>query len=120
MRQRRNRLAAGVPWWAWLPSRRVRLVGRVDAGDEVPGRLPRRAALLAGLPDRPQWLVLDCPCCSGEHRLMLNLAAARAPRWTVRGRRKITVRPSVDAATSVGRCHFWIRNGRVVDARERP
>lgn len=108
---------ARIPWWAWFPSRRIRLVATATAADEVPVRLPKLGAVVVGEGARQQWLILDCPACRGRHRLMLNLASSRRPRWTVSGRRRITVSPSVDATPTEGRCHFWIRNGRVVNAR---
>lgn len=101
-----------ITWRDWLPRRRWRVVAQVEAADEVPRRLPRRGAVVAG-PDRePHWLVFDCPC-RGGHRVMLNLDKRRRPSWALAERRPLTIRPSVDDHTAERRCHFLVREGRV-------
>lgn len=82
---------------------------------DVPDVLqPRSAVLIAENLDRPQWLSLDCPCRRG-HRLLINLSTAREPRWTLRQdrRNRVTLHPSVDSHSDLGRCHLWIRRGAV-------
>lgn len=70
------------------------------------------AVLVAEDPSRPQWLGFDCPC-RRHHRLLINLADSRRPRWTYQldKRGKVTLYPSVDSVSDVGRCHFWLRRG---------
>jgi hypothetical protein len=96
----------------WLPRRRWRVVAWVDAADEVPTRLPRRGAVIAGPESEPHWLVFDCPCRRG-HRVMLNLDPRRRPIWRITQTQPLTVRPSVDDHTSERRCHFFVREGRI-------
>lgn len=88
------------------------MVGRVNAGDEVPARLPFGGVVLVGTAQRLRWAALECPCRSG-HRILLNLNGEREPYWTVGSRRPLTLTPSVDSVTPMKRCHFLLRNGRV-------
>ena len=97
---------ASVRWRRW------RLVATVDAGDELPETLPRRGVVLVGASSRPQWAVFDCPC-KNDHRLMLNLDTRRYPCWQIIESRPLSIRPSIDAASDVGRCHFVVRRGRI-------
>lgn len=108
-----------VSWWQWmpLPWRKWRLVGRVEAGDEVPDRLPRKGVVLVGPAERPTWAAFDCPCGRG-HRLMVNLDKTRRPAWRVESLRPLSIRPSVDDITKGRRCHFFISNGRITWARD--
>ena len=34
------------PWWSWLPRRRFRVIGVVDAADLIPDRLPRKGMVV--------------------------------------------------------------------------
>ena len=102
---------------AWLRSlplwlRSWRIVGRVDAGDEVPDCLPEKGVVIVGAPGHPTWVALDCPCRAG-HRLMVNLDKTRRPFWNVDSVKPLTIWPSIDNITSERRCHFIIRGGRV-------
>lgn len=108
-----------IGWWHWLPLpwRRWRVVGRVDAGDEVPDRLPPKGVVLVGTSERPTWVAFDCPCRRG-HRLMVNLNKARQPAWHVESLRPLSIRPSIDNITQQQRCHFFIRGGKIVWARD--
>jgi hypothetical protein len=110
-----------IPWWQWipLPWRRWRLVGNVDAGDEVPHRLPRKGVVLVGPPDSPTWAAFDCPCAQG-HRLMVNLDQRRRPAWRVESLSPLSIRPSLDDITPTRRCHFFISRGRITWARDGP
>jgi hypothetical protein len=110
---------AGVRWWHWLPWpwRRWRVVGLVEAGDEVPELLPPRAAVLVGDATYLKWIAFDCPCGNG-HRLMVNLDRSRRPAWRVESPRPLSIRPSVDDVTSQRRCHFFIREGRIAWAHD--
>jgi hypothetical protein len=100
-------------WLAWLPpARRWRIVTRVDEGDLIPDRLPKHGAALAGPPNAPKWLVLDCPCARG-HRITVNLDRGRRPVWRLVRSRPLTVRPSLDVIHGANRCHFVITNGLI-------
>jgi hypothetical protein len=83
----------------------------VDEADEVPERLPRRAAVLVGPPEEPKWIAFDCPCGQG-HRVMLNLDRRRLPAWSLVSQRALTLSPSIDDY-AIGRCHFFIRQGKI-------
>lgn len=103
-----------IAWWQWiaLPGRNWRIVTRVEAGDEVPDRLPRRGVALIGPAESPTWVAFDCPCARG-HRLMVNLDAARHPAWRITKTKPLSIRPSVDDITQERRCHFIMDKGRV-------
>jgi Family of unknown function (DUF6527) len=102
--------------WAWLGKidshRRWKVKARVDAGDEIPGRIPRRRAVLVGTTSAPRWLALDCPCGRG-HRLMINLDDTRHPSWRVVRHKPLTLRPSIDALHQGVRCHFVVTDGKI-------
>ena len=106
--------------WQWLPipGRRWRIVTRVDAGDEVPRRLPRSGAALVGPVSAPTWIAFDCPCGQG-HRLMINTSPSRRPTWRIQSEKPLTIRPSIDDTTPERRCHFSIDKGRVRWANNR-
>jgi hypothetical protein len=110
-----------IGWWQWLPLpwRQWRVVGRVDAGDEVPDRLPRKGVVLVGAPERPTWAAFDCPCRRG-HRLMVNLNTERYPAWHVQSLRPLSIQPSIDNITPQQRCHFFMRGGKIVWAGAEP
>ena len=103
-----------VAWWRSLPFpwRRWRIVERVSAADEVPGRLPPQGVVLVGEADRPAWAIFDCPCGTG-HRLMVNLDRARHPFWTIERLAPLSIRPSIDNITPERRCHFFVRSGEI-------
>jgi hypothetical protein len=103
-----------IPWWrrVTLPWRRWRLVGRVEAADEVPTLLPRRGVVLVGPVQRPTWAAFDCPCGRG-HRLMVNLDMSRHPAWRVDRLRPLSIGPSIDNIEQDRRCHFIVRSGRI-------
>src|SRR5213593_4188245 len=104
--------AMKLRWWEWWPWRRWRIVGEVDAADNIPTRLPRNAAVLVGTRQAPKWLSFDCPCRSG-HRIVLNLDRSRWPHWRIGTGRRMTLSPSVDSSRPQGRCHYLITGGRV-------
>ena len=60
-----------IAWWQWLPVWRWRILGSVDDADEVPDRLPRRAAVVVGTSSFSKWIAFDC-ACGRKHRIMLN------------------------------------------------
>jgi len=100
-------------WWHWIPWPWTswRAVLFVDAGDQIPITLPRKAAVIVGPPDRPTWVAFDCPC-DRRHRVMLNLDQARKPRWTLAALRPLSIEPSIDDRTPQRRCHFFLRRGK--------
>ncbi len=103
-----------IRWWEWLPFFRWRIVGCVEAADEVPDQLPRNSAVLVGTKNYPKWLVFNCPCRSG-HRIMLNADMARAPVWRLLddSRGRLTISPSVNYSEKKRRCHYFVRNGKI-------
>lgn len=106
-----------LPWWRWLPFQRWRSVGWADAADEVPVRLPPRGVVLVGDPGRLKWVAFDCPC-GRAHRILLNTDAARRPFWQVAETGGLTVAPSVNATRNGRRCHYHIRNGKILWAKD--
>ena len=96
----------------WLPSRKWRVVGRVDEADEIPDRLPRRGAILVGTEAPFKWMAFNCPC-GASHRIMLNLDPGREPAWRVVGEAPLSLAPSIDSLDGHRRCHFFIRSGRI-------
>jgi hypothetical protein len=106
-----------VSWWQWLPFWRWRVIGTATSADEVPDRLPRNGTALVGDIGRIKWIVFDCPCRTG-HRIMLNADPARRPYWTLNQLVRLTISPSVDYQGSSRRCHYFIRNGRILWAKD--
>jgi hypothetical protein len=102
------------PWTSWLPNpgRRWHLYRVVEAADEIPDRIPRKAVVLVGSVGRPTWIAFDCPC-SERHRVMLNADRSRWPRWTIKKNRHLTLAPSIDETRGSTRCHYLIQRGRV-------
>jgi hypothetical protein len=98
----------GSRFWPW----RYILIGSVQAADEVPVILPARTAVVVLAGERQTWLAFDCPKHHHE-RILLNLSAARRPRWSLETRNPLTIFPSIDADHKEGRCHFWIKRGKV-------
>ncbi len=99
-------LASLWPWRTW------RVVHLVTAADDVPQRLPRKAAVTVGDITHAKWLAFDCPCPE-RHRVLLNLDRRRYPSWTVKNASPLTLHPSVDETRAGQRCHYIISGGRV-------
>ena len=62
----------------------------------------------------PGWIIFECPCGTRHERIeLMRTQRGDLPAWrlTLDGNSP-TVHPSVDYVGD-GRCHFWIRNGRV-------
>jgi len=95
-----------------LGRRTWRIIQTVEEADLVPDRLPRAGAILVADAAGPKWLAFDCPCTQ-RHRIMLNLSQHRRPTWRVGRPDPLDLRPSVDSGSAAGRCHYWIRGGRV-------
>ena len=102
-----------IRWWHWLPRFRFFIAGNVEQADEVPEHLPAKAAILVGTMQQPKWLAFDCPCRTG-HRILIALDRAHRPHWQVKGLKPLTVVPSIDYLTPQMRCHYFIRDGRVL------
>jgi Family of unknown function (DUF6527) len=102
-----------IHWWEWWPFRSWRIVAEVGDADEIPSRLPRNGVVLVGSLHAPKWLGFDCPCRNG-HRVLLNLQLRHLPRWRLIENRPLTVLPSVDERGPAGRCHYFMRQGKIV------
>ena len=102
-----------------LPALRWRMERRVSDVDEVPPRIPKRRAYLVATSILRKWLVFDCPCGTG-HRIMLNLDRLRFPYWrlSLSATRQITLSPSIDYHDEFRRCHYFLRKGRVIWAKQ--
>lgn len=106
-----------IRWWHWLPRFSWHVAGLVEHADEVPDRLPSKAAVVVGTENYPKWIAFDCPCRSG-HRIMIPLDNSHDPHWTLRSKKPLTIYPSVDFRTHQKRCHYFIRGGRVLWAHD--
>lgn len=105
----------GARWLVPGRAQRIRATETVASVLDVPETLrPGHAVVVRPGALAEQWLAFDCPC-SRRHRLLVNLSAARRPRWRLAvGRRgAVSLTPSVDSHSADGRCHFWLRHGRV-------
>jgi hypothetical protein len=100
----------------WLGFVRWRVVGCYDDLDEVPEPLPRKSVALIAAPGRLKWIVFDCACGTG-HRIMLNADHSRRPFWRILARDPLSITPSIDFHGERHRCHYFIRRGRTVWAR---
>ena len=95
-----------------LPWRRWRVVGQVDAADELPESLAPKDAVLIGTLEQPRWIAFDCPC-RDRHRVMLNLDRSRRPTWRLVRADRLTIAPSVDELRQGVRCHYFVKAGRI-------
>jgi hypothetical protein len=114
-------MAGGVKisWWQWLPVWSWRLVELVESANEVSERLPRNGVTLVGTATMPKWIAFDCPCRTG-HRIMINADTHRRPFWrlTTDQRGRVTISPSVDYSDQSRRCHYFVRNGKILWAKD--
>ncbi|MGW9205717.1 DUF6527 family protein [Embleya sp. NPDC055664] len=60
-----------------------------------------------------KWLVFDCPCRE-HHRVMINLDPDNWPAWSILNPAPLTVIPSIDERRGTTRCHYILREGRIV------
>lgn len=102
-----------IPFWEWIPGRAWRIVGTVQAADEIPERLPPRGAVIVGTLRCPKWIAFDCPCKTG-HRIMVTLDPAHRPHWAIKRGNKLSLTPSVDYRSAERRCHYFVTNGKTV------
>jgi hypothetical protein len=104
-----------IDWWR----RKQRTVPRIDKVEyyerqsEAPISIPRHKLVLIGKGDHLKWAMFECPCGTG-HKIMVNLATSRSPHWRIAmDNGHPSLRPSIDYQDGHGRCHFWLRAGRV-------
>ena len=86
----------------------------IGSRDDLPERLDPRAVYVIQAAV-PKWLILDCPCGTG-HEIEVSLQLAHSPHWRLcrdPSGSRLSLSPSVDAARSGERCHFWLLDGRV-------
>ncbi|MEZ2370960.1 DUF6527 family protein [Arthrobacter sp. RCC_34] len=104
----------------WLRRHHI-FTGRVDRVIYYPERhdlpeIPRANELaVAGSPDFPKWLLIDCPCGKG-HTVLVPLSKRANPAWriSIDDRHGPSVFPSIDRNRHEGeRCHYWIKNGQI-------
>lgn len=119
LKYRKRQTMASLRWRDWLPRRRYRLLGAVDAADEMPERLPRRGVVVVQAEGPPTWVAFDCPC-DRRHRLLMPLGVGPGNRWRLTGSAHPTLRPSVDSFDAGERCHFFLTQGRIHWAGIRP
>jgi hypothetical protein len=108
-----------ISWWQWWPLWSWRAVGMVESADEIPARLPSRGAVLVGTPGRLKWISFDCPCRM-KHRVLLNTDRARRPFWAVEisAEGRLSISPSIDQLNGRRRCHYFVRNGKTIWAKD--
>lgn len=108
-----------LSWREWLPFRRWRIAATVEHADDIPERLPNRVIVVVGSSTFPKWAAFKCPCGRG-HTVMLNLDAGRWPAWSLTRScsGKISFAPSVDYLDAGRRCHFFLRDSKVLWAKD--
>ncbi|CAN7488942.1 DUF6527 family protein [Variovorax paradoxus] len=99
-------------WIEWLPWKGWRIAGAVEAADEIPERLPPKAAVLVGTRSHPKWIAFDCPC-KENHRIVVSLDPRTHPHWTAMSGAKLSLLPSIDAWRGSRRCHYIVKDGRI-------
>lgn len=103
-----------ISWWRQITGNNCwRIHSTVGTPADVPSELPDMAAVIVGTEQKPQSLVLDCPCGAG-HRITVNLNSANTPHWKILQKQKLSVYPSIEEITASKRCHFMITNGNVI------
>jgi hypothetical protein len=112
MGQLKNRL---IDWWRrqqrTVPS--IDIVEYYERQSEVPVSIPRHKLILIGKGEHLKWAMFECPCGTG-HKIMINLSSSRDPHWrVVFDGGQPSLLPSVNYNDEFGRCHFWLRAGRV-------
>lgn len=108
-----------ISWWQWIPIWGWRIIGVVEAADEIPVKLPRNAAVLVGTKTFHKWVAFDCPCRTG-HRIVLNTDPARKPFWRLDPSfgNSLSILPSIDYLGTARRCHYFIRQAKIVWAKD--
>lgn len=102
-----------IDLWRRSPlSRRPRIdsIRHCASRADMPEPLPRRNIVVIGSP--PKWAVIACPCGTG-HTIDLNLANPQTEQWRLQAADPPSITPSIDVKDPSGRCHFWLRDGRV-------
>lgn len=107
-----------VDWWRrhHRGSPKIHKVRVYKSAAALPEQLPRRVLAVAG--DPAAWAVMECPCGTG-HQLKVRIRAfGQATVWDLdQAEGRPTLYPSVDSDSPGRRCHFWLRNGRVIWSR---
>jgi hypothetical protein len=97
---------------------RIDRVVRCESQHEVPGSIPRHTLVVVGSEQTPKWAIFECPCGSG-HRIMVSLVPTHRSHWHLEHTSAApSLFPSVNSHDSHGRCHFWLRDGRVDFTRD--
>jgi hypothetical protein len=94
------------------------VIGRVESADEIPLSIALNCAYVVGNKNKPKWIIFDCPCGTG-HRIFLNTDPSRTPMWKIVGRFPLSIMPSIDYKNGSKRCHYIIKNGKVIWITER-
>ena len=88
--------------------RTFRATKRADKHAGLPRTLKPTTLYVVGAPS--QWIIFLCPCDQG-HDIALNIGNGV---WRLAGgRRRPTIRPSINSHGIDRRCHFWITRGKV-------
>ena len=107
-----------IDWWRrhHQGSPKIHRVRIYESAAALPDQLPRRVLAVAG--DPAAWAVMECPCGTG-HQLKVRIRAhGQATVWDLNQTEgRPTLDPSVDFDSKGRRCHFWLRNGRVIWSR---
>lgn len=103
-----------VDWWRrhrWTQPH-LKRIRQFPSRGEVPKRLPRR--VMAVVDGSPGWIIFECPCGTRHERIeLMRTPLGDLPAWRLTLEDKSpTLHPSVDYVGD-GRCHYWLRNGRV-------
>lgn len=109
-----------LSWTEWLPFRRWRIVGTVEYADEIPEQMPKRAMVIVVAGRLPKWVGFKCPCGKG-HDILLNLDKKRLPAWELSrsAKGKYSIMPSIDFHDAGRRCHFFLKDNRILWAKDR-
>ena len=112
-----NRL---TDWWRrrQISAPRIDSVMRFEMQHEAPASIPRHALILIGTEQHPKWAAFECPCGTG-HKIMVSLVPTHPRNWRLElANGRPTLLPSIDYSDEHGRCHFWLRDGRIEFTRD--
>ena len=104
-----------IDWWRrhHRGTAKIHKVRIYKSAASLPEQLPRRVLAVAG--DPAAWAVMECPCGTG-HRLKVRIRHhGDATMWDLtQTHRGPSLDPSIDYDSPGRRCHFWLRDGRVI------
>lgn len=93
-------------------------VVRYERQHQVPDSIPRHTVAVVGSEEVPKWAIFECPCGTG-HRIMVSLVSSHTRHWRLKtASERPSLYPSVNFHDAQGRCHFWLRDGRVDFTRD--